>query len=264
MAFQQTGTTAETATADGTATYLLTINAPTGGTIGDGATTFPDGTTQGSQLVYQVTVDTSGANAGTIIGMQSANPGQATPPAFSEPTPSPLPFTGSPSTFTATAVNFPTLTDGNGSTVTLPASWTAGTPTWSQISTTVATSFSDPLSMAVYDSLGVQQTFPVTWTAAGNNSWLMTVGTPTNPAGTATTGVLQDATGNTVSSYSYNVTFNSDGSLGSITALPDEGGWHRADIADGVAPVVGSLERWRLAQYGRWGFGDYRRSGDGG
>jgi len=88
--------------------------------------------------------------------------------------------------------------------------------TWSQL----GAPFSQSTSISVYDSLGVQQTFPVTWEAAGNNDWLMTVHTPTDPSGSATTGTLYDSNGNQVNSYSYQVSFNSDGSLNSITGLP--------------------------------------------
>jgi len=79
--------------------------------------------------------------------------------------------------------------------------------------------FSQKTSISVYDSLGVQQTFPVTWTAAGNNDWIMTVSSPTDPSGTNSTGSLYDSGGNKVSSYSYQVAFNSDGSLNSVTGL---------------------------------------------
>lgn len=66
-------------------------------------------------------------------------------------------------------------------------------------------------SMQVYDSLGVAQVFPVSWEKTGTNTWSMTVGTPTNPAGTATTGTLLSP-----SDTPYDITFNEDGTLASI------------------------------------------------
>jgi len=100
--------------------------------------------------------------------------------------------------------------------ITGSSSPSAGVPlTWAQL----GTPFSQKSSISVYDSLGVQQSFPVTWEAAGNNNWIMTVHTPTNASGTATTGTLTDSGGNTVSSYSYQVSFNSDGTLNNITGL---------------------------------------------
>ena len=47
----------------------------------------------------------------------------------------------------------------------------------------------------------------------------MTVSSPTDPSGTNSTGSLYDSGGNKVSSYSYQVAFNSDGSLNSVTGL---------------------------------------------
>ena len=61
-------------------------------------------------------------------------------------------------------------------------------------------------SMQVYDSLGVAQVFPVSWEKTGTNTWSMTVGTPTNTAGTATTGTLLSP-----SDTPYDITFNEDG-----------------------------------------------------
>ena len=86
-------------------------------------------------------------------------------------------------------------------------------------------------SITIYDSVGTAQTLPVSWTAEGNNQWLMTVGSPTDSAGAAS-GTLTDSTGAAVSSYSYQVTFNSDGSLGSVVGLPTSTG--------GTAPMAGT------------------------
>jgi flagellar hook protein FlgE len=67
-------------------------------------------------------------------------------------------------------------------------------------------------SMSVYDSLGVAQSIPVTWTKSDTNAneWTMTIGDPTDPSTGEQTGTIG---GNT----SYTVSFNSDGSLNSIT-----------------------------------------------
>jgi len=94
---------------------------------------------------------------------------------------------------------------------------------WSDLGTSTALS----QSITVYDSLGKAETLPVTWTAEGSNQWLMTVSTPTS-------GTLTDSTGATVSSYSYQVSFNSDGSLSSVTGLPTSSG--------GTAPMAGTNE----------------------
>lgn len=73
-------------------------------------------------------------------------------------------------------------------------------------------------SMQVYDSLGVAQVFPVSWEKTGTNTWSMTVGTPTNPAGTAPSGDLRGQNGSIVTEYEYEIVFNSDGTLASVTA----------------------------------------------
>jgi flagellar hook protein FlgE len=66
-------------------------------------------------------------------------------------------------------------------------------------------------SLEAYDSLGVEEDIPVTWTKSSTaNEWTMTVADPTN----ASTG---DQSGTVGGSTSYTVDFNSDGSLGSIT-----------------------------------------------
>ena len=110
-----------------------------------------------------------------------------------------------------TALNWPTSWGLNSTTV---------VPTWGPVSTTMAGNFSQSSSFSVFDSMGVQQTFPVTWTPAGDNTWTMTVGSPTDPSGNKSSGLLEDSSGISVSSYSYMVQFNADGSLGPITALP--------------------------------------------
>lgn len=65
-------------------------------------------------------------------------------------------------------------------------------------------------SIDVYDSLGNTQALSVTWTKTGTNEWSMTVNDPTNPSTGATTGTAGGTT-------SYTLTFNDDGTLGTIT-----------------------------------------------
>jgi flagellar hook protein FlgE len=217
MGYSLMGTTPTTAAADSTATYLVTVNAPVGQTISDGTTTTPNPV---SQLVYEVTVDTNAGNNGTILNIQGATPGATAQYQNGNPVNAP----GNP----AAAATFPSITPsdsvGGATAITYPSSWTAGTPTWGQVSSTLANTFTQSTSMAVYDSLGVQQNFPVTWTASGTNTWIMTVGSPTNPSGSTSTGSLVDSAGNVVNSYSYEVSFNTDGSLGKITPLATPAG----------------------------------------
>lgn len=150
--------------------------------------------TPGQPMIYTVFVDGSG------------NVQQLTDPAGTNQT------TGLP-TFTTddlasgSTVGLTSDLDSTGTTVPL---------TWQDL----GSPFSQKTSISVYDSLGVQQTFPVSWTAAGNNDWIMTVSSPTDPSGSSSTGSLYDSGGNKVSSYSYQVAFNSDGSLNSISGLP--------------------------------------------
>jgi flagellar hook protein FlgE len=70
--------------------------------------------------------------------------------------------------------------------------------------------------MSVYDSLGVAQSVPLTWTKSSTNAneWTFSVGNPQDPTAGTQTGT---AGGNT----SYTVTFNTDGTLNTIT---DSGG----------------------------------------
>ncbi len=171
-------------------------------TASNPTTTISDGTnnsTAGQPLTYNVFVDGSG-NVVQANVSSGATPGAAVtwPLTF---TPSDI---GSTPPTTAGLVN---AQDSSGNSLSL---------TWQDL----GTPFSEKTSMSVYDSLGVQQTFPVTWTAAGNNDWIMTVSSPTTPDGSKQTGTLSDTSGNTVSNYSYQVSFNSDGTLNSITGLP--------------------------------------------
>ena len=124
-----------------------------------------------------------------------------------------------------TPVNIDDLTNSAAATTTysmsanLPANQPAG--------------FSQTMSMDVYtsDATDNERTFPVTWTAVSNNTWTMTVGTPTGASGTTAAGQLVDSSGAPVDSYSYTVSFNGDGSLNGFTALP---------TATGSAPLSGS------------------------
>jgi len=179
----------------GNTTYQLAIN----DSNSTATLTDDDGTTStaGQPLLYDVTVDGSG----NITQVTNAATGQAT--------------SASPS--------LPTITPSDSlSGVAPPASWS-----------TLGSSAAISSSLSVYDSLGTQQTVPVTWTPEGDNQWLMTVNSPTNASGT-NSGTLVDSTGASVSSYSYQVSFNSDGSLSSVTGLPTSTG--------GTAPMAGTNE----------------------
>ena len=152
--------------------------------------------TAGQPMIYNVYVDGSG----NVQQVSTPSGGTATWP---------LAFTPSDqdqSIPTSTA-GFAIAADSSGTTVNL---------TWADL----GSPFSQKTSISVYDSLGVQQSFPVTWSAAGNNDWIMTVNAPTDPSGGTSTGSLKDSSGAAVSSYSYQVSFNSDGTLNSISGLP--------------------------------------------
>jgi flagellar hook protein FlgE len=167
-------------------------------TASNTSATFTDGTntsTAGQPLTYTVFVDGSG---NVVQAADQNGAALSWPPTF---TPSDI---GSTAPNTAGLAN---AVDANGNSLSL---------TWQDL----GSPFSQKSSISVYDSLGVQQSFPVTWTAAGNNDWIMTVSQPTDAAGKATTGTLSDSAGFPVKSYSYQVSFNSDGTLNSVTGLP--------------------------------------------
>jgi flagellar hook protein FlgE len=173
----------------GNTTYLLSV------TPSNSSATLTDDdgntSTAGQPLLYDVTVDSSG----DISSVVNAQTGQTT----------------------GTSPALPSVTPSDSSSeVTAPTSWSD-----------LGSSTSLSSSITVYDSLGTAETLPVSYTAEGNNQWLMTVSTPTG-------GSLTDSTGATVSSYSYQVTFNSDGSLGSVTPLSTSTG--------GTAPMAGTNE----------------------
>jgi flagellar hook protein FlgE len=96
-------------------------------------------------------------------------------------------------------------------------------------------------SVSVYDSLGVAQDIPLTWTksASADNTWTLTIGDPTSPASGATTGTIG---GNA----SYTVAFNTDGTLASITdssgATVETATITVADWNDGAAAAAITLD----------------------
>lgn len=180
----------------GTTTYDVAINAASG-------TTISDGSGSGSQLLYSVTVDSSGA----VVSCYSLTSGD---------------------TYSSTTLPDVTPSDSS-SAVTLSSDYTD----WSSFATAVGTGYSSSTSMVVYDSLGVAESVTVTWTATGDNTWLMTV--------TAADGdTLTDSNGSAVSSYTYEVSFNSDGTYAGVTSLAT--GETSASGTAGSAPVSSSGE----------------------
>lgn len=189
-----------------TTTYNMTVTSSNpNAVITD--TTNSQTSTAGQPMVYQVTVDGSG-NITNIV-----NPDGTT----SSVTPLTVPTFTASDWDSASAATFP-----------------AGPTTWAGL----GTPFSQASSISVYDSLGVQQSFPTTWTAEGDNQWLLTVHTPTNPSGATPTGQLTDSNGNPVSSYSYNVSFNSDGTLNSVVGLPTGTAINPVTSAISTAPTL--------------------------
>jgi len=81
------------------------------------------------------------------------------------------------------------------------------------LSPTMPTPFSQTITCSVVDSLGSEQSIPVTFIAGGNNTWQMSVGLPTSADGKTVTGALAGG----AKSYSYSVTFDGNGALASIT-----------------------------------------------
>lgn len=168
--------------------------------------------TAGQPLTYRVYVDGSG-NVQNVIygdGDNGGGPDSATGTSPTANTSLPTFLPSDLQTTPAPTLSTPGLTGAVDS---------SGNPQAFGFST-LGTPFSQSTSISVFDSLGVQQSFPVTWSAAGNNQWIMTVSSPTDPAGTSSTGQLYDSGGNPVASYSYDVSFNSDGTLNSITGMP--------------------------------------------
>jgi len=179
-------------------TLSVTTSDPNAGGILDsnGATSQP-----GQALTYKVYVDSNGN-----IQQMVDNAGNVTTAAAGTPLSLPTWAPASGDVGSSTAQGITGNTGPN-----------AGTPlSWSQI----GTPFSENTTIGVFDSLGTPETFPTTWQAAGNNTWILTVHNPTDPQTGAQTGQLYDSLNNPVDSYSYQVSFNSDGSLNSITGLP--------------------------------------------
>ncbi|PKU26004.1 flagellar hook-basal body complex protein [Telmatospirillum siberiense] len=175
--------------AAGTTTYEVAIDAANGTTITDGTGT------SGSQLLYSVTVDSAGAIT-AVVDMAT----------------------------NTTTTTLPDITPSDASTISLSTNYTS----WSSFATAVGTGFSQTKSMTIYDSLGVSHAVSVTYTAAGDNKWLMTVKS-------ASDGTLVDSNGSSVSSYSYEVSFNSDGTYSGITSLGT--GETNAGGTAGSAPI---------------------------
>jgi flagellar hook protein FlgE len=191
-----------TVNASGTTTYQVAVNAPTGVTITDGGT-------PSSQLMFSVTV---------VNGLVTQAVDMSSGTVFASGTGSfPAVITPSNSSPAATATTMP------------------GT-SWGTFTSSVGSGFVKSTSMTVYDSLGVAETCAVDWTAAGQNSWIMTVNSPTNAAGTTSTGSLNASTASTTttSSYSYLVSFNSDGTL---KAVSPEKIYNSAGVLIGTAPT---------------------------
>lgn len=210
-----------TGTSGTNTTYLMTVQAPTGETLEDNATTPLTGQ---SELKYYVTVDdttgkvsaVTGADSGSTYGVPTA---ATTLPQFTA-------YSGSP----AAAVSAAT-------------SLVSGDTSWTNLTTAIGSGYSQNSSMSVYDSLGDEQSFPITWTCEGGNNWLMTVSTPTDPSGDKTTGNLTDSAGKVVSSYSYEVSFNTDGTLKGVTALTDSAG-NTAPMTTGSPPQPALSATW--------------------
>jgi len=171
------------ANSSGNNTYLVTV------TPSNSSVTLDDGTTSGSSaLTYTVETNSSGSIL-NVTGTTQNTVG----------------YTGTelPSTITAS--------DQTSSSI------DTSSMTWSSVKAN--SGYSTSSSMAIYDSNGTEEDVGVTWTAAGDNSWIMTVASPTTASGSTTSGSLTDASGVTASSNSYLVNFNSDGSLSSVSAL---------------------------------------------
>ncbi|HVI49882.1 MAG TPA: flagellar hook-basal body complex protein [Candidatus Sulfotelmatobacter sp.] len=172
---------------DGNNTYLVSI------TPSNSSVTLDDGTTSGaSQLTYTVETDSDG-NIVSVTGTTGNTIGYS--------------GTELPTSITAS--------DNTSSSVDTSAE------TWSAVKSN--SGFSKTSSLAIYDSKGNEEDVPVTWTAAGDNTWVMTVSSPIDSTGSAS-GTLSDSSGGTTSSYSYSVSFNSDGSLKSITPISEMNG----------------------------------------
>ena len=188
-AWTSTGTYTDSSSGVTYNTYLVNVNSS------DSGATLSDGSTSGqSSLTYSVTTDTSG-NIVSVTGTS----GNAIS-YFGTDLPSSIDVTDS---------------SGNATTVDTSAE------TWSTIKAN--SGYSTTSTLGVYTSAGDAEQMSVTWTAAGNDSWIMTVSSPVDSSSTSS-GSLTDSSGATTSSESYLVSFNSDGSLKSISAMSEMNG----------------------------------------
>lgn len=174
----------------GDTTYEVAIDAASGTTISDSSGV------SASQLLYSVTVDSSGS----IVSCYSLTTDDD--------------YSGS---------TLPDISTSDGGTVSPSSDYSD----WSSFASAIGTGFSQTKTMVVYDSLGDAEDVDVTWTATGDNTWLMTVSSTDGST-------LTDSSGSSVSSYSYEVSFNSDGTYAGVTAL--------ATGTGGSAPLSSSGE----------------------
>jgi len=180
-----TGTYYDTAASTSYNTYQVSV------TSSQSSVTLSDGSSSSSSaLTYTVETDSSG----NIVSVNGTSGNTA----------------GYNGTDLPTSI---TVTDASANTVTVDTS----ADTWAAVKAVAG--FSKDTSMKLYDSLGTEESVPVTWTAAGDNQWVMTVSSPTNSTGSTVAGLLADSSGVSTSSYSYMVSFNGDGTLNTITPL---------------------------------------------
>lgn len=188
-AWVNSGTYTDSTTGISYNTYLVSV------TSSDSTATLDDGTSSGqSALTYSVMTDSDG-NIVSVTGTSGNTIG----------------YTGTelPSSIS--------VTDSSGNVTSVDTS----SETWSAVK--AVSGYSSTKSLTIYDSTGASEDVPVTWTAAGDGTWIMTMSSPIDSTG-STSGSLADSSGATTSSYSYSVTFNSDGTLKSITPLSEMNG----------------------------------------
>lgn len=162
-------------------TYLVSV------TSSGADATLDDGSSAGqSALTYTVETDSSG-NIVSVVGTSGGVVGYV--------------GTDLPTSITAS--------DGSASVDTAAMTWSA---------VKAKSGFSTSSSFNIFDSKGNPESVPATWTAAGDNTWILTLTNPVNSSGAAN-GSLLDASGASPSSYSYQVSFNGDGTLKSVTPL---------------------------------------------
>lgn len=111
------------------------------------------------------------------------------------------------STATLEAINLESLSSTAAATT--EYSLSANLPADAQNTVGTSDVFSGSTTLTVYDSLGTAQYINVTFTPNGDNTWTMTINDPTDSDG--------NSTGSITGATSYTVTFNSDGTLDTIT-----------------------------------------------